>query len=43
VLEIAIASGWATGIEVTIYNPRLDSDGEAARGLTSSLSRALGT
>jgi arginase len=42
-LRAAIATGHAVGIEVTIYNPPLDSDGEAARGLVSSLSRALGT
>lgn len=36
-LEIAVASGKAVGIEVTIYNPRLDKGGEAGRTLAQIL------
>lgn len=42
-LRIAMASGKAVGIEVTIYNPRLDHDGSAGRGLVDVLALALGT
>jgi arginase len=42
-LRIIMASGKAVGIEVTIYNPRLDGDGSAGRGLTDMLAAALGT
>jgi arginase len=42
-LRIAIASGKAVGIEITIYNPSLDEDGSAGRGLSETLSRALGS
>ncbi|KYG07726.1 hypothetical protein BE21_27740 [Sorangium cellulosum] len=41
-LQIAIGSGRAVGIEITIYNPNLDVDGAAGRGLVDTLSRALG-
>jgi arginase len=41
VLAIAIASRKAVGLEVTIYNPTLDHDGAAGRGLTDCLVRAL--
>jgi arginase len=41
VLRIALASGRAVGLEVTIYNPELDEDGEAGRGLVDSLVAAL--
>ena len=37
VLRIALASGKAAGLEVTIYNPKLDEDGSAGRGLTDVL------
>lgn len=40
-LRIALASGKATGIEITIYNPRLDADGSAGRGLAEVLATAL--
>ena len=43
VLRIALASGKAVGLEVTIYNPLLDEDGSAGRGLTDVLISALGT
>ncbi len=42
-LRIAMASGMAMGIEVTIYNPNLDKDGEAGRRLADTLANALGT
>jgi arginase len=40
-LEIALASGRAMGIEVTVYNPNLDKDGEAGRRLVDVLADAL--
>lgn len=43
VLRIALSSGKAVGIEITIYNPRLDEDGSAGRGLADVLAAALGT
>jgi arginase len=42
-LRIALASGKAVGIEITIYNPGLDKDGSAGRGLADVLVAALGT
>ena len=42
VLRIALASGKAVGLEVAIYNPRLDEDGSAGRGLADVLAAALG-
>jgi arginase len=42
-LHIMLASGKAVGLEVTIYNPRLDEDGKTGRGLVEVLARALGT
>ncbi|MBB6091241.1 arginase [Povalibacter uvarum] len=42
-LRIALASGKATGLEVAIYNPGLDEDGRAGRGLVEVLVAALGT
>jgi arginase len=41
-LQIALASGKAVGLEVAIYNPRLDEDGSAGRGLVDVLATALG-
>lgn len=43
VLQVAIASGKAVGLELTIYNPKLDRDGSAGRMLAVTLARALGT
>jgi arginase len=40
-LRIALASGKAVGIEVTIYNPDMDPDGSAGRGLADALARGL--
>ena len=42
-LHIILASGKAVGLEVAIYNPRLDEDGGAGRGLADVLAAALGT
>ncbi len=42
VLRIALESGKAVGLEVTIYNPRLDEDGSAGRGLADLLAACLG-
>lgn len=42
-LRIALTSGKAVGLEITIYNPRLDADGSAGRGLADLLARTLGT
>jgi arginase len=41
VLQVALASGRAVGIEVTIYNPALDADGESGRGLARTLVESL--
>lgn len=41
-LRIALASGKAVGLEITIYNPRLDEDGSAGRGLVDVLAATLG-
>ena len=43
ILKVALASGRAVGMEVTIYNPALDEDGTAGRELTNVLVAALGT
>jgi arginase len=42
-LRIALGSGAAKGLEITIYNPRLDQDGAPAAGLVDTLAAALGT
>jgi len=42
-LRIAISSGKAVGIEVTVYNPDLDEDGTAGRNLAETLAQALGS
>jgi arginase len=41
VLRIAIQSHRAVGLEVTIYNPKLDPSGEGARGLVNVIGGAL--
>lgn len=41
VLRAALATGRAVGIEVTIYNPTLDSGGAAGRALTNVLANVL--
>jgi arginase len=40
-LRHALASGRAVGLEVAIYNPNLDADGSAGRGLARTLVQAL--
>lgn len=42
-LRAALASGKAVGLEITIYNPGLDEDGSAGRGLADLLAATLGT
>jgi arginase len=41
VLGAAIATGAVVGIEITIFNPTLDSDGSIARALVACLTAAL--
>ena len=41
VLGMALDSGKSVGVELTIYNPRLDEDGSAGRQLTQTLVEAL--
>ncbi|HKQ15776.1 MAG TPA: arginase family protein [Steroidobacteraceae bacterium] len=41
VLQTALASGRAVGLEVTIYNPALDADGSSGRELARTLIKAL--
>ncbi len=41
VLRIALDSGRAVGIEITIYNPKLDPDGASGKGLTATVVKAL--
>jgi arginase len=43
ILTLAMTSGRAVGLEVTIYNPDLDEDGSAGRELTNLLVSVLGT
>jgi arginase len=43
ILTLAMTSGRAVGLEVTIYNPTLDEDGSAGRELTNLLVSVLGT
>ena len=42
VLRTAVDSGHTVGLDVTIYNPKLDPTGSAARGLADALARGLG-
>jgi len=42
ILRIALSSGKAVGLEITIYNPSLDRDGQAGRQLVDALAKALG-
>lgn len=41
-LGIALATKKAVGLEITIYNPRLDADGSAGAGLVDMLTKVLG-
>jgi arginase len=40
-LQVALASGAIVGMDVTIFNPRLDPDGAIARAFVELLARAL--
>lgn len=40
-MRVAIESGRVVGLEVTIYNPKLDPDGAGARGLINVIADAL--
>jgi arginase len=40
-LRIALSSGKAVGMELAIYDPQLDTDGQAGRGLVDCVARAL--
>jgi arginase len=42
ILRAAMRSGRAAGLEITIYNPRLDKDGSAGRGLSETIGKNLG-
>lgn len=42
VIRLAIGSGSAVGIEITIFNPTLDRDGSVSHALVGSLARSLG-
>jgi arginase len=42
-LRTALESGKAVGLEIAIYNPTLDKDGNAGRGLVDTLASALRT
>lgn len=42
-LQIGLSCGKAVGLEITIYNPDLDQDGGAGRGLADLLALTLGT
>jgi arginase len=42
-LEAALSTRRAVGLELTIYNPSLDTDGRAGRELTAALAASLGT
>ena len=42
-LRVALKSRQAVGVEITIYNPNLDRDGSAGRGLVNALVNALGS
>ena len=41
VLEVALGSARAVGIEITIYNPALDASGASGRDLARTLIKAL--
>ena len=40
-LNLALASGWVVGLDVTIFNPRLDADGSLAHSLVDWLAGPL--
>ncbi len=40
-LRVAVASGHAVGLQVTIYNPDIDAGGSNGRGLAATVREAL--
>ena len=42
-LQLAVTSGRAAGLEVTIFNPTLDADGRIAHSLVDGLVAGLST
>jgi arginase len=43
VLKRAIATGRALGIDITIFNPKLDETGDIARNFVDTLAKGLST
>jgi arginase len=41
ILQVAIASGRAIGLNITIFNPKLDNDGSIATALVDALTKGL--
>jgi arginase len=41
VVQVAVGSGHAMGMEITIFNPRLDDDGSIARALVDCIAAGL--
>ncbi|HYD00439.1 MAG TPA: arginase family protein [Phycisphaerales bacterium] len=41
VLRACMASGRAVGMDITVFNPRLDRDGSIARKLVETVAHAL--
>jgi arginase len=41
ILQVAIASGQAIGLNITIFNPKLDSDGSIAAAFVDALVKGL--
>ena len=41
ILQVAIASGRAIGLNITIFNPKLDSDGSIAAAFVDALVKGL--
>ena len=41
VLQVAIASGRAIGLNITIFNPKLDTDGSVAAAFVDTLVKGL--
>jgi arginase len=41
ILQVAIASGQAIGLNITIFNPKLDSDGSIAAEFVDALVKGL--
>ena len=41
ILQVAVASGRAVGLNITIFNPELDGDGSIAAGFVDALVKGL--